>query len=66
MNSKLLKVKLFEKGMSYEDCSIKLGISKTAFSTKVNDINKFKVNEVNRLSELLMLTRDEKCDIFLN
>ena len=66
MNSKLLKVKLFEKGMSYEDCSSKLGISKNAFSTKVNDINKFKVIEVNKLSDLLMLSKAEKCENFLN
>ena len=66
MNSKLLKTKLFEKGMSYEDCSLKLGISKTNFSTKINDINKFRISEVIKLSNLLCLSKEEKHEIFLS
>lgn len=66
MNVDKLRGKLVEKKKTYEECSKYLGISITSFSNKMNSRTNFYVDEINKLSELLELTNQEKIDIFLN
>lgn len=66
MNIDKLKGKLVEKRKTYEDCSKHLGITITSFSNKMNGRSKFYVDEINKLSNFLKLSNQEKIDIFLN
>ena len=66
MNLDKLKGKLVENRKTYDECSKYLGITITTFSDKMNGKRRFYVDEVNRLSELLGLSNEEKIDIFLN
>lgn len=61
-----LKGKLVECNMSYEDCAKELGISKTAFSNKMQGNSNFTVEEAKNLSDVLHLNTNEKEDIFLS
>ena len=66
MNIDKLKGKLVERRKTYKDCAEHLNITITAFSNKMNGHSKFYVEEVNRLSELLELSTNEKISIFLS
>lgn len=66
MNIDKLKGKLVEKRKTYEDCSKHLSITITSFSNKMNGRSKFYVDEINKLSNFLKLSNQEKIDIFLN
>lgn len=65
-NLSKLKGKLVEKGKTYQDGAETIGVSTNTFSDKINGKRKFYVDEVNKLSDLLELTNEEKIDIFLN
>ncbi len=66
MESKKIKTKLFEKGVTYSEASQKIGISKYSFAKKVNGKSKFSVDEADKLSKLLELSNDEIVNIFFN
>lgn len=66
MNLDKLKGKLVEKKKTYINCSEAIGITLTAFNNKMNGHSRFYVDEINKLSEYLGLTNNEKIDIFLN
>lgn len=66
MNLNKLKGKLLEKQKTYAQCSEAIGITITAFSQKMNGHSNFYLHEVNRLSEYLELTQEEKISIFLS
>lgn len=66
MNIDKLKGKLVEKKKTYDDCSKFLEVTTSTFNNKMNGKSKFYVEEINKLSELLELTNEEKIDIFLN
>lgn len=61
-----LKGKLVECSMTYDDCAKELGISKTAFSNKMQGNSNFTVEEAKKLSNVLHLNTNEKEDIFLS
>lgn len=66
MNADKLKGKLLEKRKTYRDCAEHLSVTITTFNNKINGKSKFYVDEVNKLSEFLGLSHEEKIDIFLN
>ena len=66
MNVDKLKGKLTEMKKTYKDCSKHLGITITTFNNKMNGKSKFYIEEINKLSEFLGLTSEEKIDFFLN
>lgn len=61
-----LKGKLKEKRMNYISCAQGLGISVTTFNNKINGRYKFYIEEIEKLSDILELTTQEKIDIFLS
>lgn len=66
INLQKLKGKLVEKGKTYSDCAEYLGFSTVTFNNKINGKGKFYIDEVNKLSEFLGLTNEEKINIFLD
>lgn len=60
-----LKGRIKAKRQNYETCSEALGISRTAFSNKMNGNTDFTVPEANALSKFLGLTGAEAVKIFL-
>lgn len=66
MNIDKLKGKLVEKKKTYEECSKFLNVTISTFNNKMNGKSKFYIEEINKLSDLLELTNQEKIDIFLN
>lgn len=66
MNMNKLKVKLFEKGLTYSDVAEKLDISVTAVSNKLNGQSKFNCAEATIISNWLELTVPDRVEIFLN
>lgn len=65
-NESKLKAKLVEMGFSYSYCAEQLGISTNTFTNKMKNVKKFSIPQVNKLSEVLQLTDEEKVNIFLN
>lgn len=59
-----LKGKLVEKRLTYMDCAEELGISKTTFTSKMNNRTGFGVTEAAKLSDFLKLTQEEMLSIF--
>ena len=64
MNLDKLKGKLLEKRKTYADCAKALGVSITTFSNKLNGRGSLYIDEVNKLSDYLELSKEEKVDIF--
>jgi len=65
MNLNKLKGFLVEKGYTYKMCADVLGISVTSFSNKMNNKNRFYLEELNRLGNATGMTKEEKVDFFL-
>lgn len=65
MNSNKLKGKIVEKGLNVETVAEKIGIDKATFYRKLGDFDKFNIGEANRIKDVLGLTNQEACDIFL-
>ena len=54
-----LKVIIFAKKKTYVECAEAIGISVTAFNSKMNDRSKFKVTELKALADFLKMSSDE-------
>mgnify|MGYP001950669624 CR=1 FL=1 len=65
MSLNKLKGKLTEKQKTYKECADYLGVTTNTFNSKINGKSKFYVDEINKLSDFLGLTQEEKVDIFL-
>ncbi len=59
-----LKVELFRKGISYDEMSKLVDISKSAFINKVNGKTEFTLKEARNISAILKLTNCQKRKIF--
>ena len=59
-----LKASLIRRGISLEDLSDALGISRVSLSKKMNNHREFKVSEIVKITQFLQLTRDERDVIF--
>lgn len=68
LNADMLKGKIVENKLTYEDCANELSISKNSFNSKINNKTKsgFGITEVARLSEFLRLSDREKLAIFFD
>lgn len=64
MQPNRIKVKLFEKGITYKQASEKIGISLAAFTNKMNSRSHFTVEEAINISKMLELSDEETMDIF--
>lgn len=65
-NTALLKKAIELSGLKMEFIARQLGITRAAFSMKVNNSSSFKVEEMYKLSEMLNLDENEKKVIFFN
>lgn len=59
MDLDVLKNKIFERRLTYQECAKPLGITVTTFSQKINGRSDFKLKEVINLVEFLNLTKEE-------
>lgn len=64
VNETLLNQKVKESGYKYNFISRQLGITEFGLIKKRNGKIPFKVDEINKLTELLHLTASERDDIF--
>lgn len=66
MQTKMLKGKLVESGMTQEAAANKIGISLSRFNSKINERHnaEFTLNEVIALKDALHLSLDEVSQIF--
>lgn len=65
MRNNKLKGKLKEYSFNYDNFSKVMGLSKTAFTNKINGKG-FKDNEIAKIKKILNLTNDEVVEIFLS
>lgn len=66
MNLDKVKGRLRENKITYDELSSMIGISVTTFNNKINGKQRFYIDEISKISEILNLTDEEKIDIFLN
>lgn len=66
MNLDLLKAKIDEIGISITAIAEKMSLSRQSFYLKLNGLREFKASEMNKLSDILRLTNDERAFIFFN
>lgn len=66
MGSNILRGKIVENGYTIQQLAQKIGISKSAFYRRVNDTDRFTIGEANRIKDVLKLTNEEICQIFIN
>lgn len=64
-NTEILKVKMFEKKVTYADGADELNVSIQTFNDKMNKKRSFKCEEAQALSNLLKLAAKERAEIFL-
>lgn len=63
-NTSLLREKIKKSGLKMEFIAEKLGLSRAAFSMKVNNESAFKVPEMYKLCDLLDIDEEYAKDIF--
>lgn len=66
MKSNKLKGKIVEKGMNVEQVAEMIGIDKATFYRKLNDFDKFTVGDVTKIKDVLCLSTQEACAIFID
>ena len=67
MKGNLLRAEIAAKGLSMRQVAERAGISKSAFSAKVNGQRPFDVDEANRILAVLEISDNhKKCEIFLS
>lgn len=64
MNQYALKAVMYEKGISEDDLRNTLGISRSAFYRKKNDITEFTRNEISTIIGALSLSPEQVMSIF--
>ncbi len=63
-NTKLLRSKIEDSGIKIAHIARKLELSRVGLYNKLNNKSEFTAREIDGLSYLLRLTRDERDDIF--
>lgn len=63
-NSKELEIQLIRKNVSKKALAKALGISEMALFNKLNGTSEFKASEIDKATNFLRLTRDERDVIF--
>lgn len=63
-NSKELEIQLIRKNVSKKALAKALGISEMALFNKLNGLSEFKASEIDKTTNFLRLTRDERDVIF--
>lgn len=67
MNADLLRTEIAAKGLTLQQVAERAGISRSAFSAKLNGHRKFTASDANRILDALEITDNQKkCMIFLS
>jgi len=61
-----LKGKIRGNNLTQQECANALKLSLTGFNLKINGTHKFNVDEAAKLTEILHLSSEEACNIFLS
>lgn len=64
VNTNLLKSEIAKKGLIQSDVAKKIGVSHQSFNYKLHNKTEFKVDEVNRVCEVLDIPKDRLGEIF--
>lgn len=64
INDEMLKQKIEESGLKIGFIVTKLGLSHQAFLNKMNGATSFKLDEIQKLCNILNLTSEERDEIF--
>ena len=65
MNINKLKGKIVEKDMNVEKLAEAIGIDKSSLYRKLNACEKITIGEAVKMKDVLELTNEEACEIFL-
>ena len=65
-NTLELKKAILDSGCSAGDCAKRLNISRASFSNKLNNKTDFWATEIQKLSDMLNLTPEQRTLIFFN
>lgn len=65
MEKNLLKARIAEKGKTCENIAEEIGLTKSAFSKRINGKVPFTIREVALIKAALSLNETETCKIFL-
>lgn len=65
MKSNKLKGKIIEKGFTIEQVADATGVDKSTFYRKLNNFDKFTIGDSMKIRDVLGLTKEEACEIFL-
>lgn len=66
MNINKLKGKIVEREMNVEQLAAAIGTERSTLYRKLNDAEKITIGEAVRMKEVLRLSDDEACEIFLS
>lgn len=61
-----LKGIIREKDKTYKQCAAAIGISVTAFQSKINGNKRFYIDELNKLGDYLGMSAEDKGVVFLS
>lgn len=66
MNINKLKGKIVEKEMNIETLALTIGIDRSSLYRKLNNAEKITLGEAIRMKDVLEMSDDEACEIFLS
>lgn len=66
MNINKLKGKIVEKEMNIETLAVCIGIDRSSLYRKLNNAEKITLGEAIRMKDVLEMSDDEACEIFLS
>lgn len=64
VNTNLFKAALVRNGMNTQDLAERIGMLRQSLSYRINNIVEFRISEVEKISQILGLTLEEKNLIF--
>lgn len=65
MNLQKLKAKIVERGLNVETVAEKIGVDRSSLYRKLNNFEKITIGEARKMKDVLELTDEEACIIFL-
>lgn len=65
MNIKVLRMKMFERGITVERLAEMIGVDRATLYRRFNDGEKFTIGEARKIKDVLHLTNEEATIIFL-
>lgn len=66
MNTHILTCKIIERGISFDNIAVSIGLNTYTLCRKLHNYEKITIGEALKLKDILELTNNEAYEIFLN